>query len=194
MKKKFFPITDVLLLLVGEIILSGLVILGYFLVDIIFSTSYLTYRVFTGALLGSAVTVLNYLFLVVSVNRAVNKFLNLRGTGEMDDEAAANFAEENTMMFRNAINLSFIIRTVTMLVTLVVAFLLDWFSAIATIIPLLAYRPLLMLVGLVKRQCSPKLDSTSFVSAGSDAVEASFTDLDTTKEERADCEEKESDN
>ena len=68
----------------------------------------------------------------------------------MDEEEAQKFAEENSMPIQNAMKLSFIIRTVSMLAALVVAFILDWFNPIATAIPLLAYRPLLTLIETIK--------------------------------------------
>jgi hypothetical protein len=37
-----------------------------------------------------------------------------------------------------------------MLVALVIAFLLDWFNPIATAIPLLAFRPLLTAIEMIK--------------------------------------------
>ena len=54
------------------------------------------------------------------------------------------------MPVQNAIKTSFILRTVSMLVALVIAFLLDWFNPIATAIPLLAFRPLLTAIEMIK--------------------------------------------
>ena len=68
----------------------------------------------------------------------------------MDDEEAEQFAAENSMPIQNAIKTSYIIRTVTMIATLVVAFLLDWFNPLATAIPLLAFRPLLTVIEMIK--------------------------------------------
>ena len=65
---------EVTSLAVGEVIVSALVILGFFLLSL-FTEITLDYKVFLGVLLGSIVTVLNYLFLSISVNRAIDKFL-----------------------------------------------------------------------------------------------------------------------
>lgn len=134
---------------IGEVIVSVLVVLGFLLADMLDFLAF-DYRVITGAILGGAVTVANYALLTLSVNREVNKYLELRGTGEMSDEEAEKFASENSMPIQNAIKLSFIIRTVSMLATLVAAFLLDMFNPIATAIPLLAFRPLLSAIEIVK--------------------------------------------
>ena len=54
------------------------------------------------------------------------------------------------MAVQNAIKISFILRTASMLVALVIAFLLDRFDPIATAIPLLAFRPLITVIEIVK--------------------------------------------
>ena len=130
-----------------EIAVSAIVCLVYFLVG------HFSFKVITGALLGSAVTVANFIFLAVSVNRAVDRYLELRGTREMDEEEAEKFAQEHAMAVQNAATRSFIIRTVTMLATLVAAFLLtSWFEPLATVIPLLMFRPILYLLELIKKK------------------------------------------
>ena len=147
MKNK--PSLDITLLTLSEIAVAALVVLGYVIADIAFDVPF-SYRVITGAALGVIVTVANYVFLTLSVDRAIKNFLSLRGDREMSDEEAEKFASENSAPIQNAIKASFIIRTFTMLVALVVAFLLEIFSPIATAIPLLAYRPLLYLTELIK--------------------------------------------
>ena len=112
-------------------------------------------RVISGALLGALVTIVNYVFLTLSVDRAVNNYMALRGDREMTDEEAEKFASENSMPIQNAIKTSFIIRTVSMLATLLVAFLTEWFNPLATAIPLLAFRPLLSLIEVLKSKNSP---------------------------------------
>ena len=94
--------------------------------------------------------ILNYTFLTISVDRAIQKFIALRGDKEMSDEEAEQFAAENSMPIQNAIKTSYIIRTATMIATLVVAFLLDWFNPLAAAIPLLAFRPLLTVIEMIK--------------------------------------------
>lgn len=147
MKNK--PSLDIILLTICELVVSGITVVGFFIADAAFDIP-LNYRVFTGVLLGTLVTVLNYVFLTLSVNKAVNNYLALRGTAEMDEEEALKFAAENSAPIQNAIKLSFIIRTATMLVALVAGFLIDAFNPIATAIPLLAYRPLLYVIESIK--------------------------------------------
>ena len=152
MKKRFISFGDTFILLLGEILVSLLVIGGYLLVDLIFSTDYFSYRVITGTVLGSAVIVLNYFFLRVFLNRAINGFMTKRGKSEMDEETAVRFATENMAPIKNTITISLIVRTFTMLAALVVAFVLDWFAPIATVIPIVAFRPILTVASLLRRK------------------------------------------
>jgi len=159
MKKQKFPSTELLILAVGELIVSLLVIGGYLIADLAIEGEQFTYRVFTGLLLGSVVTIANYMFMILSVNRQINRFIELRGSAEMDDEAASKFAKENSAPIQTAITLSFIIRTVTMLAALVIALLLDFFAPIATVVPLLAFRPIIS-VGEIFRAKLSRADSS----------------------------------
>ena len=143
------PSIDIALLTLCETCIAALVVAGYVVADAVFGIEF-TYRVITGAALGLVVTVINYVFLTLSVDRAIANYLKLRGTKEMTDEEAETFARENSAPIQNAIKLSFIIRTASMLAALVVAFVLDWFAPLATVIPLLAYRPMLYVTELIK--------------------------------------------
>ena len=149
MDKKKLPLRDIAFMAIGEFAIALLVIVAFIIADALSLTEF-EYRVITGALLGLTVTLLNYIFLILSVDKAVNDFMALRGNKEMDDEEAEKFASEHAMPVQNAIKISFITRTASMLVTLVVAFILDWFNPIATAIPLLAFRPLLTVIEMIK--------------------------------------------
>ena len=191
---------DITLLLAGEALVSLLVVGIYLLCDALFEIEFLTfsYRVVTGVILGSAVTVANYALLVISVNRSIKNFLTLRGTRQMDEEEAAKFAQENSMQIQNAIKTSFLIRTVSILVTLVIAFVLDWFDPLATVIPLLAYRPILTVAELLKFKLSRGAAAQAMPSDivfGEGEGEANFRELpsDTAEEADENNEEKESD-
>ncbi len=164
------PSIDIALLALCELAVAVLVIAGYAVADMAFDIKF-SYRVITGAALGTAVTVLNYVFLTLSVNRAINRFIRLRGNSEMDDEAAEKFAKENSAPIQTAIMLSFIIRTATMLATLILAFILDWFEPLATVIPLLAFRPIIMAIELLRSKFSKEK------SSGDESVEKPFVDL-----------------
>ena len=151
MESKSAATKQILLLALGEIIVSVLICLIYFLVG------YFEFQVVWGALLGSGVTIANFALLTISVNRAVDKYLELRGSREMDEEEAEKFANEHAMAVQNAATRSFIIRTVSMLATLVAAFLLtSWFSPLATAIPLLMFRPLLYVLELIRKKGEKK--------------------------------------
>ncbi|MBQ7356869.1 MAG: hypothetical protein IJW66_05650, partial [Clostridia bacterium] len=111
----------------------------------------------------SAVVVLNFLFLSLSVNRAVDSYLEARGSREMTDEEAEKFTAENSMAIQNKIKTSFIIRTVSMLLALVVAFLLEWFNPLCTAIPLLAFNPLLSIGEMMRRRREPAPNPENFI-------------------------------
>ena len=118
---------EILSLTFLEIAVAALTVIIYAVLDILGVASF-SWQVISGALLGVAVIVLNYLFLTLSLNRAIENYLALRGDREMDEEEAAKFAAENSMPIQNTIKSSFIIRTVTMLAALLVAFITGWFN------------------------------------------------------------------
>ena len=144
MTQNKFPKKELIILAIGEaicVLVTILAFLGVSLTGIIeFEFSY---RVITGALLGAAVVILNFIFLSASVNMAVDEYMALRGDKEMTEEEAEEFASKNTGLIQNAVKKSFTVRVVSIAATLVIAFLLDWFNPIATIVPVLAYQPLL---------------------------------------------------
>lgn len=145
MQKKNLPTSEILFLVVGELIVS-LIVSGVYLLLQRFS-----YAVISGCLLGSAVTVFNFVFLSISVNRAIDKALAGRKEGEMTEEEAEAFAAENQAAVQRAAQGSYLVRQILMLGVLVCAFLLDgWFDVIATVIPLIMFRPLLTVCGLMK--------------------------------------------
>ncbi len=146
MKNKSLPFYEAALVLLGEIIVS-LVICGVCLIFDWFS-----YKIVTGVALGTAVTTLNFLFLALSTSRAFDKAVEARGTREMDEDEIEKFTEEHQQNMNNAVKLSFIIRTLTMLATLIVAFILDVFNVLATLIPLLMLRPIIMIEALIREK------------------------------------------
>ena len=147
MKEKLTPFIETAFVAVGEAVVALLVMLGFF----IFGKFDLT--VALGAMLGAAVITLNFLFLSITTNKAFDDALALRGDGEMDEEAAAEFAANQAAKFQNAAKLSFIIRTVSMLAALVAAFLIPGvFNVLATVIPLLMLRPIIYVRELFRRK------------------------------------------
>lgn len=146
MKNKNLPLYETAFILIGELIVS-LIVCGVYLIINKFS-----YKVITGVSLGTAVTVLNFLFLAISTNRAFDRAMEARGTKEMDDEEAEKFAAEHQATLQNAVKVSFIVRTLTMLAALVVAFLLKWFDVIATLVPLLMLRPIITVESILRQK------------------------------------------
>ena len=65
-------------------------------------------------------------------------------------EDAAEFAEKHAMSIQNAAKLSVIVRMASMLAVLVIAFILEWFNVISTLVPLLMFKPILMLDQYIK--------------------------------------------
>ena len=86
----------------------------------------------------------------MGVNRAVNKYIEERGSKELDDEAAEKFAEDHKMDVQNAMMKSYIFRILLMLGSLALALWSGYFNVIATAIPLLAYRPVMYAVEFIK--------------------------------------------
>ena len=93
------PFSDVLQFAIGEIIVTALTVLGFFVLSILEVFKFDITVVF-GALLGFVIIVANYAMLTFSVNRELDKYMKLRGDREMSEEEAAQFAKENTAPIR----------------------------------------------------------------------------------------------
>ena len=146
MQNKKSTYRDLLFLALGELAAALAVILACLVLN------RFTYKVVAGALLGAAVSVLNFAYLTFSVNRAVDKFMALRGDREMDEEEAEKFASEHAGEIQNAQKLSYMIRTFTMLGALVLAFLTKQFDVVATAVPLLLFQPILIITQNILRK------------------------------------------
>lgn len=171
MDQNKFPVRETVILALGEAII-GVVITAMFILLGKFS-----YKVPLGAVLGGAVTVFNFIFLSISVNKAVDKVMEnyqarqaanpetatepetneSTATDEEDeadpyDDEAARFAQENAAKITAAVKLSYIVRTASVLATLVIAFITGQFNVLATVIPILCFRPILTVSELIKRK------------------------------------------
>lgn len=169
------PKKEVLILTLGELLVSLLTVAVYLLIK-----KY-DYTVLLGVLLGSAVSVLNFIFLSISVNRAVDRAVeseefrrlaeanaskedkSVEGSetesgedGDADDDGAAadaaRFAAENQMKIQNAVRLSYTVRMASMVAALVVAGITKRFDIIATVVPLLMFRPILTVAVMLGRK------------------------------------------
>ena len=143
-KNKLSAYIDTVWLALGELVVAALVSVGF----LIFKR--FDYTVLTGAALGGAVTVINFLILSVGVNRAINRFVEERGDKEMDEEEAEAYAQKHGAAVQNAMLKSYIIRMVLMIGSLILAMISGWFSPLATVIPLIMYRPILYVTEFIK--------------------------------------------
>ncbi len=183
MKKSNSTLKETAILSLGEIIVSLLVIGGFALASLATEVSILS--AVLGAVLGSIITVLNYFFLSLSVNRSIDQYLELRGSREMTDEEAMKFTNEHSMKIQNAIKISFIVRTVTMLASLVCAFIfIKIINPLATVIPILAYRPILTVGELIRKRADKAPDPQNFIvyDNDEDAEETDEAEISAEKE------------
>ncbi len=151
--KTKLPLFEVVSMIVGEIITSAAVIAVFMIVNLIGKQPLLHYSVVLGVLLGSLITVMNFILLSVLTTRAVNKALADRGEAEMTDDEAAVFAKEHQAKLQLAMTVSYVIRIATMVAALIVAFIFkEVFNPIATIVPILMLRPILTLTQLILRK------------------------------------------
>ncbi len=161
MKKKNI-VKDIAPVAIGELAVALLVSLVAFVLGVAKVITF-DYRIITGALLGAAVMIANYAWLAFSVDNHIDSFISKRGDREMDEEEAEEYAKANSRSIQKAIALSSTVRTVSMLVTLVLAFLLDWFNPIATAIPLFAFRFLLPVINQVISKDDKTPDPSKFI-------------------------------
>ena len=149
-------------MMLGEIIVVALVCLVFLILDkaglAAFDTS-----VILGAILGAAIILINYTILIISVDVQINKFVESRGDAEMSEEEIAAFSKKGSASVQNAIKISMFLRTGSMLLALVLAFLTGWFNLFATAIPLFAFRPLLTVVNLLQSRNEPAPDPSKFI-------------------------------
>ena len=175
MKENKIPAREALLFLLFEAVLAALTVAVFILIG------KFDYTVLLGAILGVAVTVGNFVFLSVSINRAIDKILDGvdlaelkkkkipaaseeeqdsedQGEGEDDeqddeqDDEAQKFARENEAKLNAAVKLSYSIRSVSMIVALVLAFITNQFNPIAAAVPLLSWRAAISFVSLVQKK------------------------------------------
>ena len=137
---------DTVYLAIGEIVVSLLVILVYIAIN------KFEWTVATGVVLGSAVTVCNFVILSISLNKALDKFIDLRGDKELTEEEAEEFAKSNAIKVQNAATKSYVLRTALMMGSLVLAFITKCFNPIATLVPLAMYKPLLYATQFIKQK------------------------------------------
>lgn len=137
---------DTIYLAIGEIIVSLLVLLVYIAIG------KFEWTVITGVILGSLATIANFIILSIALNKALDKFIDMRGDKELSEEEAEAFAKANSIKVQNAVTKSYVFRTGLMMGSLVIAFITKWFNPIATLVPLAMYKPLLYVTQFVKQK------------------------------------------
>ncbi len=162
-KNKRGPLSDLIPLAIGEIFVAALVCLGFVIAELTGLYHTELYKVILGAALGVVIILANHLLLSLTVDREINKYLQLRGSREMSDEEAEEFTKRHSLAIQKAMALSNVIRTVCMLALLVLAFITGWFNPIATAIPMFTLRPIMHAVELIKAKSNPKPDPAKFI-------------------------------
>lgn len=137
---------DTIYLAIGEAIVSLLVLLVYIAIG------KFEWTVITGVILGSLATIANFIILSIALNKALDKFIDMRGDKELSEEEAEAFAKANSIKVQNAVTKSYVFRTGLMMGSLVIAFITKWFNPIATLVPLAMYKPLLYVTQFVKQK------------------------------------------
>jgi hypothetical protein len=137
---------DTIYLAIGEAIVSLLVLLIYLAIG------KFDWTVITGVILGSLATIANFVILSIALNKALDKFIDMRGDKELSEEEAEAFAKANSIKVQNAVTKSYVFRTGLMMGSLVIAFITKWFNPIATLVPLAMYKPLLYVTQFTKQK------------------------------------------
>ena len=141
------PTYEIFALIIGEAIVSAIVGVIFLLIGK-FELS-----VLLGSVLGSGVVIANFILLSVITNKVLDDIMKDRGESEMNEEEAAEFAAKHQHKLQNTIKLSYVARTLAMLITLVLAFLLQSvFNVISTLVPLLMFRPIITVSQLIARR------------------------------------------
>lgn len=175
MKESKIPKKETLALVIGEAAVSLIICAVYLLIK------KFDYTVALGVILGSAVTLANFIFLSISVSRALEKAMygvdtvRLKAAYEARDAARereddgddeteddgripdyeriiTDFESERQKNFNASVKLSYLLRNASMVIALVVAFITKQFDIIATVIPLLMLRPILTVAELCGRK------------------------------------------
>ena len=162
-KKKSGPIRDLLPLIAGEAIVAALVIGGFFAADLLglYHTEF--GKVVLGAMLGAAVILGNHLWLSLTVDREIKKYLEIRGNREMSDEEAESFTKLHSATIQKAMATSTVVRTGSIFVVLILAFITGWFNPIATAIPMFTLRPILYIIEMIKSKSNPTPNPEKFI-------------------------------
>ena len=151
MKKNKFPIAETLIVTGGELIAAAITC---FIIIAIRGWE-VHYSIFTGSVLGIAVMIANFIFLIISTNTALDRAMAERENREYTEEEAEEFAKKHKAKIALVSRVSYILRTATMIGALVVAFLIkdgmgeNVFNVIATLVPLIAFYPIIFVAQII---------------------------------------------
>ncbi len=160
--KKDNPLLDLLPLFIGEAIVAVGTCLVYVALHFLGLYTF-SYNVITGALLGALVILVNHSVLTLSVDREINKYMEIRGSGEMSEEEIEAFTKKHSAAIQNTMKVSFMVRTFSILGVLVLAFITGWFDPIAAAIPMFAFRPILSVIDIMRKNKESAPDPSKFV-------------------------------
>ena len=145
MKEKNPVFRETVRLGIGALIVSALVVAVYAIIQ---KTIY--WQVPVSALIGSAVMVGNFFFLARSTDKLFVLAMQARGEKEMTDEEIEKFTAEYQLKMAAKMQISFIIRIISMAATVALTFI--FLEGIAATVPLLMQRPLLYVNEFFRRK------------------------------------------
>ena len=145
-KTNLIPFRETSIIALGELIVSAIVVAVFAVIG------KLDHTVILGAVLGSAVIILNFLFISITTNNALDRIMDIRGNAEMSEEEIASFTKENTVKLQSTMQLSYFIRLISMIAALVLALLTKQFNVISTAIPLFMLRPIIYVSELIRKR------------------------------------------
>ncbi len=141
---------DVLFLILGELLVSLLTLGGFFLFE------HLDHTAIIGVLVGSFVSVMNFALLAFAVNRALARAMSERKKGEMTDEEIEAFVAAHGAEVQKQVKATYFFRQTALLLFLLVFLILKLANVIAVAIPLLMFRPILMVRELILKKQNKK--------------------------------------
>ena len=130
---------------IGALIVSVLVVAVYAIIQ-----KTVRWQVPVSALIGSAVMVGNFFFLARSTDKLFVLAMQARGEKEMTDEEIEKFTAEYQLRMAAKMQISFIIRIISMAATVALTFI--FLEGIAATVPLLMQRPLLYVNEFFRRK------------------------------------------
>ena len=159
-RNKFFE--DIIPLTLGEVVVILLIILGALCLELGGVIEF-NAGIILGAVLGAIITIINYAVLIISLDKAIGDYLTLRGEKEMSEEEAEEFSNANSKAVQKAIARSSTLRTISLLAVFLVAFLTGLFNPVSAVLPLLAYRPILTVIEIIKAKKQPAPNPEKYI-------------------------------